>query len=224
MKKIGWLIPVLIGCQVIPAQTAGPRNRELVDALRSPGGLREAVRLSGGSYSVDLLGESFMSYDDLETLSNDSDIVVAGAPISNACELADQGRTIVTVYDVRVSESLKGNVPVGGVLRVALPGGKYQFPEGVAEVQMSSLHRLLNDHRYVLYLQGARGSPSFSPSGLGQGIFEISSGGNVRSFATPGLNRKLYARTNGVEVDSFLATARETARRSKPRVEHPHSQ
>jgi len=69
---------------------------------------------------------------DLETLTKSSAAVVIGIPESSKGRLDSDGQMIVTEFDVRVKESIKGAHAENSVVQVALLGGRVDFEDGTS--------------------------------------------------------------------------------------------
>jgi hypothetical protein len=116
-----------------------------------------------------------------------------------------------------VTEAIKGNVGVGGLVKVVIPGGKITFPDGAsAETTTAHLEPLKPGSRYVLFLapidrSGQSADIAAEERGgyilkLGsQGIFELSPNG-VKAH---GREIDVVTRdNNGVSTNTFLEKVR----------------
>jgi hypothetical protein len=186
-------------------------RRVLVEAARS-GGLREAARIQG-DYVATLNTSSWVKHD-VQSLAKGSMAVVIGSALENVCNLSPDGRQITTDYKVRVEEVLKGNVQLGDVISVSLPGGRVLFEDGTsAEIVTPTFIKMENGKGYILFLSD-RGSvtESFSVTGGSQGLFEILGDGSVKPL---GNVSDPIARKYGRETEArgFLKEARQMTKK-----------
>lgn len=175
-------------------------------------GLRGAARLKGHYVGVTLT-HVFGSYD-LQDLTQGSALVVVGTPLRNKCSLDEvDGDMITTDYEVAINEAIKGNVTQGSTIKVSLPGGRVEFPEGTsAELRTPDFRKMENGKTYVLFLhQNRPGSEEFIVTG-GQGLFEIpSDGSGVRPNGS--LLDPAAAENKDKPVAAFLKAVRDAAKK-----------
>lgn len=126
-------------------------RQAIVEALRR-GGLKAAAKLKGNYVSYRDPHPDWLSFD-LEKLTKYSEAVIIGVPVQNRCQLTEDGRQIITVYDVVVQEVLKGNILQGSTIKVALLGGKVMFPDKTtAEMKTPGFVKMAHNRNYMLYL------------------------------------------------------------------------
>lgn len=156
------------------------------DALRKPDGVHQAAKLSGGTfYRSQSYTYGWVLFRTVESLSESCDMAIIGTPVSSESKLINDGREIVTEYQVKVQEPIQGKAQWDEVVTVALPGGKIAFADGTtAQLDVADLPRLQIGHRYVLYLGLAKPLDIYEPMGGPEGIFELTSDGKVLPFAT----------------------------------------
>jgi len=104
------------------------RLARLQGEARTRGGLAAAAAVTG-SFSGIATYPGDGGPLNLDELVSISDIVVVGRLVLATPELIDEGRSIKTVFQVDVTESLKGHLE-GVSVSVNLPGGRYQFENG----------------------------------------------------------------------------------------------
>ena len=204
------------------AQIDFAEHQILAEALRK-GGLKEAARIKG---------DYVMTYDpfwhtptlDLKGLTKKSGLIVTGIPVNNRCRLTLDGFIVLTVYDVLVTEVLKGDdVKAGQTIKVALPGGKVRFKDGTsAEVRTPDFQQMSNNKTYALYLYEklAQSGHIFKDPSIvvhrltsgPHGLLELSEDGKrVKSHARP--DDPIAIETKDISVEDFLKRAREEARK-----------
>ena len=99
-------------------------SRAEIEAARR-GGLREVARLKG-RYVAEVNVGTWIKYD-LEGLTKNSIAIVIGTPTSSTSRLSSDGESIDTEYEVRIDETLKGNLYQTQTTRVEMPGGRVVF-------------------------------------------------------------------------------------------------
>jgi hypothetical protein len=131
--------------------------------LRGPDALHQAAVISGGKYLGSTSTHTLVVYDDLDTLSAESDIVVVGVPKSHSTFLSKDGSSIQTRYVFGVTDIKQGTIASGDI-SVSIPGGRFDFDDGTsAEVLATDFPRLRHGATYVLYLKPYQGV--FYPTG-----------------------------------------------------------
>jgi hypothetical protein len=144
-------------------------------------GLKEAAKVQG-VYVNDLPTASWGKYT-LEGLVSHSSVIIVGTPVASASSLADSERRIVTSHKVRVDQILKGKLQQNQVLDVVVPGGKITFEDGTsAEIRTPDLGSIEQNQTYVMFLAPGEPADSFGLTGVGQGLFQIST---TASFVKP---------------------------------------
>jgi len=164
-------------------QTNGDEQKKMAEAIRR-GGYREAARIKGHYVGTVDPYWDWASFD-LETLTKSSAAVVIGIPENSRGQLDSNGEMIVTQFDVRVKESIKGTHAENSVVKVALLGGRVDFDDGTsAELQTPEFERMLEGRKYLLFLYANRnGSDVYLLTGGPQGLFELKGQAGIKAHA-----------------------------------------
>jgi hypothetical protein len=164
-------------------QTDRDEQKKMAEAIRR-GGYREAARIKGHYVGTVDPYWDWASFD-LETLTKSSAAVVIGMPESSKGQLNSNGEMIMTQFDVRVKEAIKGALAENSVVKVALPGGKVDFEDGTsAELQTPDFERMLEGRKYLLFLYANRnGSDVYLLTGGPQGLFEMKGQAGIKAHA-----------------------------------------
>ena len=164
-------------------QTDRDEQKKMTEAIRR-GGYREAARIKGHYVGTVDPYWDWASFD-LETLTKSSAAVVIGIPENSRGQLDSNGEMIVTQFDVRVKESIKGTHAENSVVKVALLGGRVDFDDGTsAELQTPEFERMLEGRKYLLFLYANRnGSDVYLLTGGPQGLFELKGQAGIKAHA-----------------------------------------
>lgn len=161
-------------------------QQKMTEAIRR-GGYREAARIKGHYVGTVDPNWDWASFD-LETLTKSSAAVVIGIPENSRGQLESGGETIVTQFDVRIKEVIKGApLAENSVVRVALLGGKVDFEDGTsAELRTPDSEPMLAGRKYLLFLYANRnGSDVYLLTGGPQGLFELKGPAGIKAHARP---------------------------------------
>lgn len=160
-------------------------QKKMTEAIRR-GGYREAARIKRHYVGTVDPYWDWASFD-LETLTKSSAAVVIGVPESSKGQLDPSGEMIVTQFDVRVKETIKGAHAANSVIKVALLGGRVDFEDGTsAELQTPKAEPMLEGRKYLLFLYANRnGSDVYLLTGGPQGLFELKGQAGVSAHARP---------------------------------------
>jgi hypothetical protein len=175
--------------------------------------LHELAKLKGGRFvTTEASLDGFIDFPDLKSIARASKIVVVGTARENVSKLSQHGRSISTVYEFQVEDSVKGKYHVGDVLSVALPGGRVTFEDGtVAQVNVAGLRKLLNGNRYLLFLvPRPEENDLYVLTGGSRGLFELQPDGSVEPGALRG--RHALSVFSGSKEREFVATVRDTVK------------
>ena len=166
-------------------QTDRDEQKKMTEAIRR-GGYREAAKIKGHYVSTVDPYWDWASFD-LETLTKSSAAVVIGIPERSKGRLDSDGQMIVTEFDVRVKESIKGTNAENSVVKVALLGGKVDFEDGTsAELRTRDFEPMLEGKKYLLFLYANRnGSDVYLLTGGPQGLFELKGQAGIKAHARP---------------------------------------
>lgn len=170
------LLVVAVSSLAFAAITTAKRTAVAPPAAdaKDPRSLHEKAKRGGGKFIGNADFNDAAKKINLNHLAKDSDIVVIATTESNVCKLLPNGRMITTDYRVRIEDALKGSVTAGDTLTVSLPGGKIGFEDNsTAEVQTPWFKKMVNNQRYILFLQANPSAGSFVTTGGPQGVFEI---------------------------------------------------
>ena|SRR5215831_6731674 len=175
-------------------------------------GLQGAAHLQGHYVSV-ATAPCWPSHT-LETITEDSALVLVDTPLTNVCKLDSEGDGITTDYQVSVNEAIKGDLAPGSVITVSIPGGRVEFPDGTsAEVRVQDFRKMENGKTYVLFLRsGQPGSEKFITTGAAQGLFEVPSDGSGVKPHGSSINN-VCKENQGKPITTFLKEVRAFAKK-----------
>ncbi len=161
----------------------GDEGKKLAEAIKR-GGYREAAKIKGHYVGTTDANWDWASFN-LEALTKGSVAVVIGVPESSKGQLNPNGEMIMTQFDVRVKETIKGTLAEGSVFKVALPGGRVDFEDGTsAEILTPDFERMLEGRKYLLFLYANRnGSDVYLLTGGPQGLFELKGPAGIKAHA-----------------------------------------
>ena len=167
-------------------QTDRDEQKKMTEAIQR-GGYREAARIKGHYVGTVDPYWDWASFD-LETLIKSSAAVVIGIPEKSKGRLNSNGEMILTQFDVRIKEVIKG-APLGenSVVKVALVGGKVDFDDGTsAELRTHDFEPMVEGRKYLLFLYGNRiDSDVYLLTGGPQGLFELKGQAGIKAHARP---------------------------------------
>src|SRR2546427_2071838 len=102
----------------------------LLVAQVASGTLNERAKGAGGKLLWRYSPNRGVIYSSVEELAKQSDIIIIGRTISHRSHLRPDGKFITKDFSVRVLEVFKGEIAMGTLIDVSLPGGAYKFPDG----------------------------------------------------------------------------------------------
>ena len=176
---------------VLCAAGMSQNQSDATGVLREPGGTLEKAAKSRRIYvesRSNLDGQ--LDFNDIKSILRSSSVVLLGTPTENRCALTDDARDLRTVYTFTIERAFKGKMQSGETIQVALPGGRYTFPDGsTAQINTPNYKRMLNGHRYLLFLSGIPSEHWFSPTGGSQGIFEFREDNKVQPYSHLGFKQ-----------------------------------
>ena len=148
----------------------------------------------------------------LNALTHQSDIIVIGIPIANACKR--DGGSISTEYQVNVQEAFKGNATQGSTITVILPGGVLGFANGAPteEVRPLGFRNMLPRRKYALFLRQRPNTAVLAPINGPQGLFELPTNGLRVIHYGRSLRLPPPGRDQGLTVEQFTADLRAAIR------------
>ena len=164
-------------------QTDRDEQKKMTEAIRR-GGYREAAKIKGHYVGTVDPYWDWASFG-LETLTKSSAAVVIGIPERSKGQLDSNGEMIVTQFDVRVKETIKGTHAENSVVKVALLGGRVDFEDGTsAELRTPDFEPMLEGRKYLLFLYANRnGSDVYLLTGGPQGLFELKGQAGIKAHA-----------------------------------------
>ena len=121
-----------------------------------------------------------------------------------ASRLSQSGQTILTDYEVRVSEVFKGSASAGDSITVALPGGSIKFEDGTtAELKALGFEPLKLGATYTIFLSESAATPNvYTLSGGPQGLVEIVYDKTLKSHGR--LTDPVNEESKGKDKETFL--------------------
>jgi hypothetical protein len=180
------LVSALWGPDASGQNSDASDHSKVRDALRR-GGLREAARIKGRYVASTDVHWDFGQFD-VETLTKNSTAVIVGVPRRTlGGRLSADGQTILTDYEVSVSERIKGAMPQGSTITVSLPGGLVKFEDGTsAELKTPEFDHFKTGATYTLFLSETENAYNvFTLSGGPQGMVEIVNDTTLKSHGRP---------------------------------------
>jgi hypothetical protein len=160
------------------AATAFSRDRAIDMLARQPDGYHKAALASGGTYEAGAYYSPPKSaVRDLNQLVAGSSTIVVASVSDATAELQDEGRFIMTIYHLNITDVIKGNMATTDLLEI--PGGSYRFSDGSVVNQVETAWKALQTGRtYILFLVRWPDRPTvLRLTSAAQGIFEMTSDG-----------------------------------------------
>ena len=191
-------------------QTDRDEQRKMTEAIQR-GGYREAARIKGHYVGTVDPYWDWANFD-LVTLTKTSAAVIVGIPEKSKGRLNSNGETILTQFDVRVKEVIKGApLAENSVVKVALVGGKVDFDDGTsAELRPLDFEPMLEGRKYLLFLYGNRiDSDVYLLTGGPQGLFELKGRAGIKAHARP--NDPAVKEVQNLSEDGLLEKVRDYA-------------
>lgn len=215
--RLSWLVMTVLLCASVPLACQKDSAKSAAKKAYMEGAtLHEAAKIAGGHFQTNTAYNAGWVDYNLPGLKEESQAIVIGVAMDNVCRLSKDETSAETVYQFRVERVLKGSQRTGDTVTVVLPGGRVSFDDGmVAQENVPSYPRMVNGHRYVLFLMNGAGvgGKEYAPTGGPKGIVELLENGTVRSFAKTELDD--MAKYNGTTEANFLEAV-ENAKFTKP--------
>ncbi|HEU4711131.1 MAG TPA: hypothetical protein VFS76_06170 [Pyrinomonadaceae bacterium] len=181
-------------------------------SLKDPRTLEEKAKRGRGRLVSNLDFNRSSQKSSLKDMVSSSTLIVIASTESNVCRMSEDGKTVRTFYKSQVEEVLKGQRQAGQKITVSLPGGMVGFPGGVtAEVQTPWFKKMLNNRRYLLFLNGKVNGDTFSPTGGPQGVFEIPADG-TGVLSHSGLTKDVMQQYAGKNRQTFVQEIKDAIR------------
>jgi len=190
-------------------QTDRDEQKKMTEAIRR-GGYREAARIKGHYVGTVDPYWDWASFD-LETLTKSSAAIVIGIPEKSRGQLDSNGEMVVTQFDVRVKEAIKGTLAENSIVKVALLGGRVDFEDGTsAELQTPEFEPMREGRKYLLFLYANRnGSDVYLLTGGPQGLFELKGQTGIKAHARP--NDPAVKETQNLSEDGLVEKVKDYA-------------
>jgi hypothetical protein len=151
---------VMSRLSALPEQSSETDTHKRQRKAMKDGGLVAAAAISGSyvtSLNVGVVGGPAY-LEELASLTSD---IVVGSTDDNVCRLTADGKSIETIYTVRVETATKGLIQPGAVIAVAVPGGKVSLPGNRwAQVNTPGFLEPMSGHRYVWFLNQSSTDPA----------------------------------------------------------------
>jgi hypothetical protein len=201
------------------------RQRQLSQTLVNQG-IHAVARLNGGEYVIEENLQRLWRVRgrNLDELVESAPVVVLGTVQSAAPRTTADGRSIETLYELSVIETLRG--ATRGSITVRVTGGRMEFPDGaVAEVRTPGFSIAVGK-AYLLFLRPPSTSPVADQDNIArdvhvlavgpQGVFDMSTA-RVQSLARA--DDVIRVQHDGREAQAFLTEVRATIQKveSTPR-------
>ena len=170
-------------------------SRAAVQAAFRQGGLKAAAAASGGQYAATTEWISEVAHT-LDSLVEQSDVVLVGELVENLAHLSASGEYITTDFRMTVERSLKGRVLPKSTVVFQVMGGKVVFEDGSsAVIETRGFVRPNTGARVVIFATlfhaddrlmppavraYANGAPVFRLVGMGRGVIELPRNENDR--------------------------------------------
>lgn len=211
------VVTLLFALSFMPITSSKSQNqadrdeqKKMTEAIRR-GGYREAAKIKGHYVGTVDPYWDWASFD-LETLTKSSAAVVIGIPEKSSGQLDSSGEMIVTQFDVRVKEAIKGTpLAENSVVKVALLGGRVDFEDGTsAELQTPKSEPMVEGRKYLLFLYANRnGSDVYLLTGGPQGLFELKGQAGIKAHARP--NDPAVKEVQNLSEDGLLKKVKDYA-------------
>lgn len=173
--------------------------------------LREKARLTG-RHVVIATPNGVKRFNDVAALTRQSTLVITGTVEGRASRFdSPEQSAIVTDFQVRVQDVLKGDAAPGGRIVVREPGGVIQFEDGTsAEVRMPDYWKSPTAGKSYTFFLRQKGAV-YMLFGGPQGLFEISDAGSI--LPQTRAEDLLTRRYDGKRSADFIEEVRQSAQR-----------
>ncbi len=163
--------------------------------------LREMITSDGSFIAADLV-----------ELSRRSNAIIVGTPFNNMSQLANEGKSLETIYSVRVNRVFKGKIKPGHVIKVILPGGAYLFRDGTRVfLYPPNMALLKREQHYIFYLKSSPAGEHTLSNGA-QGLFELDSSTNTMAPCSLLRNHPVVVKYKNMPINEFLLQVRRAAK------------
>jgi hypothetical protein len=171
----------LLACFITVGLIRGRASRQALN--NTPHSLREGAKQNG--HKVIFANPiNVKRYDDVQSLSRDSSIIVVGSVSEEVSRLrTPEAKSIVTDFKVYIHEVLKGQESTGETITIRGPGGQVQFDDGTsAEVKMPDYWKNPESGKVYTFFLKRKGN-AYVLIGGPQGLFETPLEGDVQPQA-----------------------------------------
>jgi hypothetical protein len=151
-------------------------------------------------------------YDTVDALARDSAAIVVGSVESKASQfLAPAEKMIVTDFQIRVRDALKGTLESGRAISVRTPGGRVDLADGkYAEVKMPDFWKYPEVGKLYVFFLESRTDGTYVLRGGPQGLLEITPAGTIKTQVRT--EDKLMQNYDGKSLNSVLAEIRKASK------------
>lgn len=170
--------------QTEDVKTAAKKWLAINALAQKPDGLHLAAVASGGSYLDDGTESPKGLEPSLEHAISKSPLILIGTVTAKKPVLTFDGRSIQTLYTLKIVSVLRGNAQSSVIY--AVPGGTIRYPDGTkAEVRIKDFTSLVNGHCYLILAQPDEDNPGiYGPSVWDESTFELDDDGHSMSLAS----------------------------------------
>jgi len=176
--------------------------------------LNELAVQGGGKYVSTLNTSRKFFYPDIDALAGRSSAIIVGTTLKNKSRLTTDKAHIITDYDVRVEQVLKGGVQQGSTVNVIMHGGRVEFPDGTSAEIKPSTQLMGKNRTYILFLtESGEGRGAFELSRIPQGYFALSPDGGRIEYDAVRQNDPLIQKYKDQSAQTLLANIRAAARK-----------
>ncbi len=178
---IGFLLCVVLSALALVLAKRPATDPEGWHAAVQSGSLREKARLKG-RYIVTAQPKPMQRYNDANSIAKASTGIILGTVDSSHTQLLPPAeKFIVTEYQIRLTDVLKGDFQTDQLITLRLPGGSVQFEDGTAaEVKMPDFWKRPELGKSYVFFIDKRHAGHFVLRGGPQGMFEVTPGGKVK--------------------------------------------
>jgi hypothetical protein len=146
------------------------------------------VAVMAGGLGASTARASLVMAMDLEEMTTRADRVVVGEVLSVKSAWEPDHKRIFTNIEIRVADTWKGTIPLGGKIIVQQPGGQV----GDIESRVYGLAHFREGDRAVLFLKGTEQASAVL--GLGQGMRSLRFDESARKWMVAGGDRRAAVR------------------------------
>lgn len=147
----------------------------------------------------------------LPALVRESRIIAIGIPTRNVGRLTQNGQSVITDYEFRIQQVIKGNMQPNSTISVIMPGGMARENTGnLIQAQSLGVRKMQNQKRYLVFLKNSGDQEVYETLRGSQGIYEIPQNGT--RLIHLGRSFRLAPADDGPVISSFLQEIRNLVR------------